>query len=107
MPVIAHQRIVAGSGRPSLSDLVAAFPTSLFPLAGRQDGRMAMSETELLALLRELDDPERLERPLNYDRAAASLAFGGLVRLPRRTSGSSASSSRTCRTPASTGGSAS
>lgn len=80
MPVIAHQRIVAGSGRPSLSDLVAAFPTSLFPLAGRQDGRMAMSETELLALLRELDDPERLERPLNYDRAAASLAFGGLVR---------------------------
>ncbi|WP_448319491.1 hypothetical protein [Streptomyces sp. CO7] len=41
---------------------------------------MTMSETELLALLRELDDPERLERPLNYDRVAASLAFGGLVR---------------------------
>ncbi|MER5853361.1 hypothetical protein ABT126_42220 [Streptomyces sp. NPDC002012] len=41
---------------------------------------MATSETELLALLRELDDPERLEWPLNYDRAAASLAFGGLVR---------------------------
>ncbi|MFF9691063.1 hypothetical protein [Streptomyces sp. NPDC014623] len=41
---------------------------------------MAMSETELLALLRELDDPGRLEWPLNYDRAAASLAFGGLVR---------------------------
>ncbi|WP_260147643.1 hypothetical protein [Streptomyces sp. CEV 2-1] len=39
-----------------------------------------MSETELLALLRELDDPERLEWPLNYDHAAASLAFGGLVR---------------------------
>lgn len=39
-----------------------------------------MSETELLALLRELDDPEMLERPLNYDRAAASLAFGALVR---------------------------
>jgi len=39
-----------------------------------------MSETELLALLRELDDPERLEWPLTYDRAAASLAFGGLVR---------------------------
>ncbi|MEU0837763.1 hypothetical protein [Streptomyces sp. NPDC005969] len=39
-----------------------------------------MSETELLALLRELDDPERLGWPLNYDRAAASLAFGGLVR---------------------------
>lgn len=40
---------------------------------------MVMSETELLALLRELDDPERLERPLNYDRAASALAFGGLV----------------------------
>ncbi|MFJ9468230.1 hypothetical protein [Streptomyces caniferus] len=39
-----------------------------------------MSETELLALLRELDDPEWLEWPLTYDRAAASLAFGGLVR---------------------------
>ncbi|MER7195767.1 hypothetical protein [Streptomyces flaveolus] len=39
-----------------------------------------MSETELLALLRELDDPERLEWPLNYDRAAASLAFVRLVR---------------------------
>ncbi|MEV3896469.1 hypothetical protein [Streptomyces anulatus] len=33
--------------------------------AERDDGRMVMSETELLALLRELDDPERLERPLN------------------------------------------
>ncbi|MFF9869608.1 hypothetical protein ACF1G0_30130 [Streptomyces sp. NPDC013953] len=41
---------------------------------------MAMSETELLALMRELDDPERLEQPLHYDRAATSLAFGGLVR---------------------------
>ncbi|NGO88020.1 hypothetical protein GPA20_31580 [Streptomyces sp. 196(2019)] len=40
---------------------------------------MVMSETELPALLRELDDPERLERPLNYDRAASALAFGGLV----------------------------
>ncbi|MEU7038548.1 hypothetical protein ABZ958_33445 [Streptomyces sp. NPDC046237] len=39
-----------------------------------------MSDTELLALLRELDDPERLERPLHYDRAATGLAFGGLVR---------------------------
>ncbi|MCX4508189.1 MULTISPECIES: hypothetical protein [Streptomyces] len=47
--------------------------------AERDDGRMVMSETELLALLRELDDPERLERPLNYDRAAVALAFGGLV----------------------------
>ncbi|MFF5933405.1 hypothetical protein [Streptomyces sp. NPDC012508] len=39
-----------------------------------------MSDTELLALLRELDDPERLERPLHYDSAATGLAFGGLVR---------------------------
>ncbi|MER8098127.1 hypothetical protein [Streptomyces goshikiensis] len=31
---------------------------------------MAKSEVELLALLREFDDPERLERPLHYDRAA-------------------------------------
>ncbi|MFZ3495194.1 hypothetical protein ACODT5_18560 [Streptomyces sp. 5.8] len=41
---------------------------------------MPMTDTELLALLRELDDPERLERPLHYDRAATGLAFGGLVR---------------------------
>ncbi|MFD8475164.1 hypothetical protein ACFV2E_24445 [Streptomyces globisporus] len=40
---------------------------------------MVMSETELLALLRELDDPQRMERPLNYDRAASAIAFGGLV----------------------------
>ncbi|WP_236063680.1 hypothetical protein [Streptomyces poriferorum] len=40
----------------------------------------AMSEAELLALLRGLDDPERLEWPLKYDRAAVGLAFGGLVR---------------------------
>ncbi|MET7533360.1 hypothetical protein [Streptomyces goshikiensis] len=39
-----------------------------------------MSEIELPALLRELDDPERLERPLHYDRAATGVAFGGLVR---------------------------
>ncbi|WP_329112042.1 hypothetical protein [Streptomyces sp. NBC_01353] len=39
-----------------------------------------MSEMELLALLRELDDPERLEWPLHCDRAAAGLAFGRLVR---------------------------
>jgi hypothetical protein len=41
---------------------------------------MAMSETELLALLHELDDPERLEQPLHYDRAATGLAFSRLVR---------------------------
>ncbi|MFI8003101.1 hypothetical protein [Streptomyces sp. NPDC086010] len=41
---------------------------------------MAMSETELLALLRELDDPDRLEQPLQYDRAATGLACDGLLR---------------------------
>ncbi|MFF7492827.1 hypothetical protein [Streptomyces rubiginosohelvolus] len=41
---------------------------------------MAMSETELLVLLRELDDPDRLEQPLQYDRAATGLAFDGLLR---------------------------
>ncbi|MFF3617133.1 hypothetical protein [Streptomyces sp. NPDC002580] len=39
-----------------------------------------MDETKLLVILRELDDPGRLERPLHYDRAATGLAFGGLVR---------------------------
>ncbi|MEU3228219.1 hypothetical protein ABZ695_34370 [Streptomyces sp. NPDC006976] len=41
---------------------------------------MAKSENELLALLCELDDPERLERPLRYDRTVVGLKFGGLVR---------------------------
>ncbi|MGW9452942.1 hypothetical protein [Streptomyces sp. NPDC055632] len=41
---------------------------------------MAKSEMELLSLLRGLDDPERLERPLHYDRAATGLKFRGLVR---------------------------
>lgn len=41
---------------------------------------MAKSERELLALLRGLDDPERLERPLHYDRAATGLKFSELVR---------------------------
>ncbi|MFF8557173.1 hypothetical protein ACF058_30690 [Streptomyces sp. NPDC015501] len=41
---------------------------------------MAKSEIELLTLLRELDDPERLEQPLHYDRTATGLKFGGLVR---------------------------
>ncbi|MEU6051112.1 hypothetical protein ABZ829_11815 [Streptomyces xanthochromogenes] len=41
---------------------------------------MAMSEKELLALLRELDDPERLEQPQHYDRAVTGLAFSGLIR---------------------------
>ncbi|MFJ8210336.1 hypothetical protein [Streptomyces sp. NPDC096033] len=41
---------------------------------------MAMKELELPALLRELDDPERLELPPHYDRAATGLALSGLVR---------------------------
>ncbi len=41
---------------------------------------MATSETELLALLRELDDPERLEQPQHYDRAVTGLVFSGLIR---------------------------
>ncbi|MFD0310216.1 hypothetical protein [Streptomyces sp. NPDC127119] len=38
-----------------------------------------MSETELLVLLRALDDPERLGEPLHYDRAATGFAFSRLV----------------------------
>lgn len=41
---------------------------------------MAMSETELLFLLRELDDPDWLEQPQHYDSAATGLAFDGLLR---------------------------
>ncbi|MEU2575939.1 hypothetical protein ACIP3B_26440 [Streptomyces anulatus] len=41
---------------------------------------MTMSETELLALLRELDDPERPEWPLHYEPSASRLALRGLVR---------------------------
>ncbi|MEU3788520.1 hypothetical protein AB0F07_01785 [Streptomyces fructofermentans] len=41
---------------------------------------MTLSETTLLALMRELDDPERLEQPLHYDRAKIGLAFDGLIR---------------------------
>lgn len=55
---------------------------------------MAKSEIELLALLRELDDPERLERPLHYDRAATGLRFGGLVRRLEADFGASCESER-------------
>ncbi|MET9059249.1 hypothetical protein [Streptomyces antibioticus] len=41
-------------------------------------------EATLLALLAELDDPERLERPRGYDRVATGALFGDLVtRLDR------------------------
>ncbi|MYV53876.1 hypothetical protein [Streptomyces sp. SID3212] len=40
---------------------------------------MTESEADLLVLLRELDDPERLEWPRRYDRRATAALFGGLV----------------------------
>ncbi|MFF4368178.1 hypothetical protein [Streptomyces sp. NPDC001594] len=55
---------------------------------------MSKSETELLTLLRELDDPERLERPLHYDPAATGLKFGGLVRRLEADFGASCESER-------------
>ncbi|WP_372351088.1 hypothetical protein [Streptomyces sp. KL116D] len=53
-----------------------------------------MSETELLALLRELDDPERLEKPLYYDRAATGLTFSRLIRRLEADFGSPCESER-------------
>lgn len=40
---------------------------------------MTDDSRQLLALLRELDDPEWLERPRGYDRDATGLLFGTLV----------------------------
>ncbi|MEV0035279.1 hypothetical protein [Streptomyces sp. NPDC050804] len=40
---------------------------------------MTVSEEDLLALLRELDDPERLEWPRHYDRGANAVLLGRLV----------------------------
>ncbi|WP_392957586.1 hypothetical protein [Streptomyces sp. LN245] len=40
---------------------------------------MTESEADLLALLRELDDPEWLEWPQHYNRGEAAALFGGLV----------------------------
>ncbi|MEU4169309.1 hypothetical protein AB0F46_20850 [Streptomyces sp. NPDC026665] len=40
---------------------------------------MAGSEADLLALLRELDDPQWLEWPRNYDRSQIGVRFGDLV----------------------------
>ncbi|MFK0100173.1 hypothetical protein [Streptomyces sp. NPDC091040] len=55
---------------------------------------MAKSENELLVLLRELDDPERLERPLRYDRRSVGLKFGRLVRRLEADFGTSCESER-------------
>ena len=43
------------------------------------DNCMTPSESELLALLRELDDPVHLEWPQSYDRRACAEPFGHLV----------------------------
>jgi hypothetical protein len=40
---------------------------------------MTRTEADLLALLRELDDPEWLEWPQRYDRGEIAAQFGGLV----------------------------
>ncbi|WP_405985329.1 hypothetical protein [Streptomyces sp. NBC_00872] len=40
---------------------------------------MTVSEEDLLALLRELDDPERLEWPRHYDRGENAVLLGRLV----------------------------
>ncbi len=40
---------------------------------------MTESEADLLALLRELDDPEWLEWPQHYNRSETAVPFGGLV----------------------------
>ncbi|MEU9784651.1 hypothetical protein AB0H92_27415 [Streptomyces phaeochromogenes] len=40
---------------------------------------MTESEADLLALIRELDDPEWLEWPQHYDRGATAARFGGLL----------------------------
>jgi hypothetical protein len=45
----------------------------------RQDVRVTEREADLVALLRELDDPEWLEWPRDYDRGAAGALFGDLV----------------------------
>ncbi|MCX0247872.1 hypothetical protein [Streptomyces drozdowiczii] len=55
---------------------------------------MAKSEKELLVLLRELDDPQRLERPLRYDRRSVGLKFGRLVRRLEADFGTSRESER-------------
>ncbi len=45
----------------------------------RQDERVTESEADQLALLRELDDPQWLEWPQNYDRGESAVRFGALV----------------------------
>jgi hypothetical protein len=48
-------------------------------LLRRQDVGVTEREADLLALLREVDDPEWLEWPRDYDRAQAGVLFDGLV----------------------------
>lgn len=40
---------------------------------------MTLSRADLLALLRDLDDPEWLEWPQHYNRDEAAAHFGGLL----------------------------
>lgn len=54
-------------------------PEPLRERVSRQDEHMPESEADLLALLRELDDPQWLEWPQNYDRGEIAVHFGGLV----------------------------
>ncbi len=44
-----------------------------------QDLGVTKHEAELVAMLRELDDPEWLERPRDYDRGKVGALFNGLV----------------------------
>ena len=48
-------------------------------MAFGQDVRVVDIEADLLMLLRELDDPEWLERPRSYDRRAAADRFARLT----------------------------
>ncbi|MFD6423637.1 hypothetical protein [Streptomyces sp. NPDC060198] len=60
---------------------------------------MSESEADLLALLRELDDPGWLERPQHYDRGEAAMHFGVLVARLEVTSQLAARPSRTPKNP--------
>ncbi|MET7319608.1 hypothetical protein [Streptomyces sp. NPDC005549] len=63
---------------------------------------MTESEADLLALLRELDDPGWLEWPQHYDRGEAAMHFGVLVARLEGDFAARCTADRTPRTPAST-----
>jgi hypothetical protein len=66
---------------------------------------MTPSESELLALLRELDDPVHLEWPQGYDRRTCAEPFGRLVARLEQDFAVPASSNKTPKIPANTGAS--